>query len=166
MPRRLTVVRHAKSDWGDFSLPDFDRPLNDRGLRDAPAMGALLHGRGDCPGLIICSPAVRARTTANLLAKELGHAEEDIKLAPTIYEAPVSALLDVVREVPDEIEHVMLVGHNPGAEGFVSFLLAAPCQNLVTCTVVDLEIASPTWKSVGGGDGKLLSFWFPKMFKE
>lgn len=166
MPRRLTVVRHAKSDWGEFSLPDFDRPLNDRGLQDASAMGARLHGRGDRPGLIISSPALRAKTTAALLAKELEYSEEDLQLAPTIYEAPVSALLEVAREVPDEIEHVMMVGHNPGSEGFVSFLIGGPCQNLVTCSVVDLDIASRSWKSLGGGDAKLRSVWFPKMFKE
>ena len=164
MPRRLTIVRHAKSDWGDAGLSDHDRPLNKRGLRDAPAMGVKLRERGDSPGLIVCSSALRAYTTASLLAKGLDYPQDDLVIEPSIYEAPMSALLEVVREAPDEVTHLMMVGHNPGSEQFASFLLGEPVGNLVTCAVVDLELDIPSWKSVNGGEGKLISHWYPKMF--
>ena len=166
MPRRLTVVRHAKSDWGDFSLADFDRPLNQRGLKDAPAMGARLRDRGEVPEVIICSPALRAHTTAKLFAKELGYAEDALVLEPSIYEAPVSALLDVVRRLDEGVSHAMMVGHNPGSEQFVSFLLGEPSRELVTCAVVDLTLCCSSWRSLGGGEGTLVSHWYPKMFSE
>ena len=164
MPRRLTIVRHAKSDWGDFAVADHDRPLNERGLRDAPAMGLKMRERGDSPDLIVCSSALRAHTTASLLANALDYPEEDLVIEPSIYEAPTSALLEVVRQASEEVKHLMMVGHNPGSEQFASFLLGEPVGNLVTCSVVDLELVAAYWKSVRGGEGKLISYWYPKMF--
>lgn len=164
MSRRLTIVRHAKSDWGDFALADHDRPLNERGLRDAPAMGIKVRERGDSPDLIVCSSALRAHTTATLLAEALDYSDDAIVIEPSIYEAPMSALLEVVRQAPEDVVHLMMVGHNPGSEQFASFLLGEPVGNLVTCAVVDLELEATSWKSVSGGEGKLLSYWYPKMF--
>ncbi len=164
--RRLTLVRHAKSDWGDFSQADFDRPLNARGQRDAPAMGRRLHERGDLPERMVASPAVRAATTARCLAEAMGYDEDKIIFERSIYEAPVSALLHVVQSLPDEVEHAMMVGHNPGSEGFVHFLTGSPGVQMVTCSVVDLELKVGAWTEVGPNSARLRSHWFPKMFQE
>ena len=164
MPRRLTIVRHAKSDWGDCALADHDRPLNERGLRDAPAMGIKLRERGDSPDLIVCSSALRAHTTASILAEALDYSDDDLVVEPSIYEAPMSSLLEAVRGASEELEHFMMVGHNPGSEQFASFLLGEAVGNLVTCAVVDLELDIVSWKSIGGGEGRLFSYWYPKMF--
>ena len=166
MERRLTIVRHAKSAWGDFNTPDWERPLNERGQRDAPMMGRRLKERGDAPELIICSTALRAHATAKLLAEELGYPLARLQLEDRIYEAPVSALLDVVQDCPDEVTRVMMVGHNPGSEQFIQFLTGEPFSNFVTCAVADLDLDVPTWKTVGPCAGKLRSYWYPKMFSD
>lgn len=164
MSRRLTIVRHAKSDWGDMNLSDFDRPLNARGLRDAPFMGAKLAERGDRPDLMVCSPALRARTTAELLATAMDYPRDSLVEAPTIYEAPVSALLEVAQKTPEDVNHLMMVGHNPGSEQFVRFLTGKMPGDFVTCAVADLDIEVDTWKAVGPGVATMQSFWYPKMF--
>lgn len=166
MARRLTIVRHAKSDWGDFSLADIDRPLNARGQRDTPAMGRRLCERGDSPDRIICSPALRAKTTAELLADELGYPLERLQVEDTIYEAPVSALLEVVQACSSGDAHVMMVGHNPGSEQFVRFLTGESVGDFVTCAVADLDLEVDHWAAAGPGTAKLRSFWYPKMFKK
>ncbi len=145
-------------------MPDFERPLNKRGKRDAPAMGDRLAKRGDLPDLLISSPAVRALNTARILADALGYPQERIQLAESIYEAPMSALLDVVRQVTEDRRHVMLVGHNPGCEQFAGFLTGKPFARFVTCGVADLELDVPDWQGAGPGVAKVVSYWYPKMF--
>lgn len=166
MHRRLTIIRHAKSDWGDASLPDIERPLSARGLRDAPAMGQRMRERGDDPGLILCSPAVRARATAGSIAEAIGYPPDRVLVEPSIYEAPVSALVEVVRHCPDEVPHLMMVGHNPGSQQLIQFLTGAPWGHFGTCAVADLGIEADSWQAIGPGVAKLESYWYPKMFKE
>ncbi|MFT4638330.1 MAG: phosphohistidine phosphatase [Verrucomicrobiales bacterium] len=166
IPYRLTIVRHAKSDWGEFTTPDWDRPLNDRGQRDAPVMGKRMKERGDAPDLIICSPALRAHTTAKLLAGGLSYPLEKLQLEKKIYEAPVSALLEVIQSCPDSVSHLMMVGHNPGSEQLVQYLTGEPFSDFVTCAVADVALDVSAWSSVGPATGKLLSYWYPKMFSE
>jgi len=111
--KQLTLIRHAKSSWSDPSLGDFDRPLNARGLEDAPRMGAYLKANG-CPPVdqIVSSPALRARTTAKLIAEKLGMTNELIVLEPCIYEATLHRLFKLIGALDDAHPHVMLFGHN------------------------------------------------------
>ena len=91
--KRLTLIRHAKSSWDDASLPDFDRPLNERGLRDAPKIGVhLAQNSITLPDKIISSPALRGISTACLIAKEIGYPEDTIELEPRLYEASLHQL--------------------------------------------------------------------------
>lgn len=166
MSRRLTIVRHAKSDWGDFSMSDFERPLNARGERDAPDMGRRLAERGDAPDLVITSPALRALTTARVMVEALPYDSESLRLEESIYEAPVSTLLELVQACDDGVRHLMLVGHNPGCEQLVAFLTGEPAPRFVTCGVADLEVKTELWKDVSAATAKLQSYWYPKLFKD
>ena len=119
--KKLLVLRHAKSSWTDPDLADFDRPLNERGLRAAPFMGSVIVKDGLEPELIISSPAERARTTAELVVQG-GDLAADVRFEERIYEASPHTLLQIVSDLDDDLETVLLVGHNPGIEDFVKLL--------------------------------------------
>ena len=114
-------MRHAKSSWSEAGLADIERPLNERGLRTAPFMGELMHERGFDPDVILTSTAVRARRTA-VLVKEAGKLDGVMQFEPRIYEASPNELRQIVSRVAESHESAMIVGHNPGIEGFIRYL--------------------------------------------
>lgn len=161
MMKRLILVRHAKSDWGEPGLSDFDRPLNRRGEKNAPDMGARLQARAAMPVRIISSPARRARQTALLLAESLDF-QEPLLFDEDIYEAEAEELLEIIRGFDDSWQSVMLVGHNPGMTELVNLLGEGNVDNLPTCGVVGLELAVNSWQQVGTGAGQRWFYDYPK----
>ena len=161
--KQLTLIRHAKSSQGHALLRDFDRPLSDRGLRDAPLLGRHLKTLpGFAPGALITSPALRARTTAGLIRREAGLTQLPLQEEPRIYEAPVSTLAAVLRDIPDKIGHAVVFGHNPGLENLTNWLCGQRAvSELRTGGVVMLELNLEAWAGVGLGCGKLLSYFYP-----
>src|SRR5580765_7383009 len=119
--KTLFILRHAKSSWSEPDLADFDRPLNGRGTKAAPFMGKLMADRGYVPSVVLSSPAVRAKNTA-LLVKDAGGFHAELRFDDGIYEASPQGLRSVTSELDDEYASAMLVGHNPGIEGFIRFL--------------------------------------------
>jgi phosphohistidine phosphatase len=111
--KTLYLVRHAKSSRDDPSLPDRDRPLDDRGMQDAPNMGKRLRKRGVKPDLLLSSPALRALTTAQLIAEEVGYKRKDIAVDDRLYASSADDLLAVIRALDKKLSRVMLFGHNP-----------------------------------------------------
>src|ERR1700687_471476 len=111
--KTLFLIRHAKSSWGDTALPDKDRPLDDRGRQDAPKMGKRLAKRDVKPDLVVSSPALRALTTAQLIAEAAGYKRKDIVVDDRLYASNSDDLLAVIRELDKKLDCVMLVGHNP-----------------------------------------------------
>lgn len=163
--KRLTLIRHAKSSWGNPALPDFDRPLNQRGEVAAPAMGKALVERGLSPDLLVSSSALRAITTCKLLAKEFNYAEDAITIEPRIYEASVRTLLELVHALPDDAEHAVLVGHNPGMHGLAATLSEAPIDQFPTCAVADLKADTNSWANIEENQLQLIEFLYPKMLQ-
>jgi len=123
----LLILRHAKSDWSTGEA-DFERPLNDRGKRDATRMGKWLGDEGLLPDFLVSSPAKRARKTALKVARAMDFAEANIHWDASIYEATVAQLLGVLRRCPSSARRVLLIGHNPGLEQ----LLASLCPEVST----------------------------------
>ncbi|HUP92638.1 MAG TPA: histidine phosphatase family protein [Solimonas sp.] len=160
--RLLTLVRHAKSASDYPELSDFERPLNERGRRDAPAMakraGALL-GQ---PDRLVSSPALRAITTARVFAQSLGMETDEIAVQPKIYEAAVEALFKLVRALDGRDRHVMLFGHNPGFTEFALELATCPFAELPTCGIVQIELSIKAWSEANYGCGKVLHYLAPK----
>src|SRR5208283_5873130 len=111
--KTLFLVRHAKSSRDNHALSDKERPLNDRGMRDAPRMDELLAKQDAKPDLILSSPALRALATAEIIARKLGYEVKDIVVDERLYAAALDDLLEVIHEVGDEPKRVMLFGHNP-----------------------------------------------------
>ena len=146
--KTLLLVRHAKSSWNDPSVADRDRPLASRGERDAPDMGKRLARRGIKPDLILSSPALRARLTAELLAEKLDYRRKDIVVDDRLYGRGADALLDVIRGIDDKVKRAMLVGHNPA----LTELAHGICRgiaHLPTCAVAQLAFHAKSWKDVG-----------------
>ncbi|MFI1979918.1 MULTISPECIES: SixA phosphatase family protein [Streptomyces] len=118
--RRLVVLRHAKSAWPE-GVPDHDRPLGPRGLRDAPAAGRWLVDADCLPDLVLCSTARRARSTWELAAAEMD-ATPPTRHDERLYAADANRLLDVVREAPADVRTLLLIGHNPGLQDLITLL--------------------------------------------
>lgn len=158
--KTLLLCRHAKSSWDDSSLRDFDRPLADRGKRDAPRIGKALRKRGPLPDLIISSPAARAKATLEAVIKA---AKLDIKprFDETIYGASTPELMKLIRRLPDESSHAMLVGHNPGFEDLVNRLTGSH-QRMPTAALACVEFRVDHWEDVGDGKGMLVWLLTPK----
>lgn len=165
--KHLTLIRHAKSSWAHASLSDFDRPLNPRGLADAPQMGARLRAMNLPPvDRMIHSPAQRARTTADLIAQGWGLAPECRTEAPQIYEASLDTLLTLVRGLDDADHHVVLVGHNPGFEQLAGVLVpefSGDGEKFPTCGVCLIELEVDHWSAVNKGGALRHEFLYPKM---
>lgn len=160
--KRLYLIRHAKSSWDDPRLADFDRPLNDRGKRDAPRMGRRLAGAGHRPDLLLSSPARRAFGTAKRVARELGLGKDDIVTSSRLYHADESRLLGEVQAQPDEAGSLMLFGHNPGLTGFATRLCRYPFGNVPTCGVVCIDFPVDSWRGVAYDQGVLQFYDYPK----
>jgi phosphohistidine phosphatase len=161
---QLTLVRHAKSNWGDTTLSDFDRPLNERGFRDTPLIGNVLNEKLAICDHIISSPAKRAITTANLLAEKLGHPEEDVIQDQKLYNASLHTLLKVIHELDSAVKHCVLVAHNPGLSLLADHLDSGQTGDLPTCAVVSFTFELNDWQAIGRGNGKLVLFEYPKKY--
>jgi phosphohistidine phosphatase len=146
--KTLFLVRHAKSSRDDPTLPDKDRPLDDRGMRDAPKMGKRLAKRDVKPDLIVSSPATRALTTAQLIAAELDHARKDIAVDDRLYASSADRLLAVVHELDDRLDRVMLFGHNPEFSELAN-RLAKEIGDMPTCAVAEFRFDVKAWSDVG-----------------
>ena len=145
--RRLLVLRHAKSSWADPHAGDWERPLNDRGRRDAPRVGQLLRRLSLLPDLIISSDAVRAETTARMVAEAAGYAGR-IVLSPSLYHATPDAMIDVLRAAPEPgARAIMIVAHNPGLEGLVAELTGEHVT-LPTAALVNLALRVKDWSGL------------------
>ena len=161
--KRLYLVRHAKSSWGDPELADIDRPLNNRGKRDAPDAGRRLKKRKVKPDLIISSPAKRARRTARVIAEQIGYPAERVVINDAVYHAAANELLAVVREIDDACGEAMMFGHNPGFTDLAGLLTGASVDNLPTCAIFCVDFDSDSWRDVAETKGTLVFLDYPTM---
>lgn len=160
--KQLIIVRHAKSDWGDLNLKDFDRPLNPRGHKNAPEMVERLINKQVVPNAMVSSPALRALTTAKYFAAGWKFEADKLTTNPSIYEANTKTLLNVVNGFDDEFDTIALFGHNPGLTDLVNYLTDEYIVNMPTCSMVIIEFPFDEWKLISGDTGKLTLFDFPK----
>jgi phosphohistidine phosphatase len=161
--KRLILLRHAKSSTADGGLPDEERPLSDRGERDAPRMGARLHERGIHPNLVVSSPALRAKRTARLVAGTLDYPADEIRLDPALYLAAPEEILTVVAAQPDTIDCLLVVGHNPGLTELTNVLVPGlDLKNLPTAGTVVVDCAIERWADVRTARPRLRYYDYPK----
>jgi phosphohistidine phosphatase len=161
--KTLYILRHAKSSWGDSTLTDFERPLNERGLKAAPLMGDTMLNNRFAPDFILSSPAKRAAQTANLV-KEAAKIGGAIRFDDRIYEAGSARLLEVIAEQDDHAASMLLVGHNPGFEGLV-LALTGETHTMPTAALAVIDLEIDKWSDVKPASGKLRFFIRPKDLK-
>jgi phosphohistidine phosphatase len=145
--KTLFLVRHAKSSWDDATLPDEDRPLNDRGKRDAPRMGKRLAKRDVKIDLILSSPARRAIATARVLAEKLDYRLKDIVVDDRLYPGAAQDLLKIVHNLGNKLGRVMLVGHHP-ALSTLAHRLSSDILHMPTCAIAEFRFNATLWPDV------------------
>ena len=161
MQKTIYLVRHAKSSWEHPGLADIDRPLNNRGKKNAPEMGSRLKNQQIFPDLLISSPAKRAYNTALAMAEEIGYSKEDIVIDDDLYHGGEQSLFDIIRGQNEEYQSIMLFFHNPGITWFSNQLCNFYIANIPTAGVVSIGISTP-WNKVTAGSGELIFFDYPK----
>jgi phosphohistidine phosphatase len=160
--KTLLIIRHAKSSWDNINTPDIDRPLNDRGKKDAPAMARKLIKAGIRPDRLVSSPARRARHTAELFGREFNIADKDILILNELYHAQPSTFQQVVAGLSDDNNTVAVFSHNPGITAFVNTLSSVRLDNMPTCAVFAVKGGSPKWSEFLSGHYEFLFFHYPK----
>lgn len=161
--KTLLLLRHAKSSWDDVSLRDFERPLADRGKRDAPRMGEELKLRAPLPDLIISSPATRARQTTQAIV-DAGGLTARLEFNDSIYGATSGELTRLIRRLPDAVNCALMVGHNPGFEEVVSRLTGSD-ERMPTAALACIEFQIDHWNDLEDGAGRLIWLLTPKKLK-
>lgn len=156
----LFVNRHAKSSWANPELSDHDRPLNPRGLKNAPEMGKRLAAFQGMPQTIITSSATRALHTTDLIAQQLSHVPH-VLVNPDLYTEDWQVLEDIVENLDDKWQSAMLVGHNPAINDFL-LPLSLPLDNLPTAGVVLVCLQSSHWCEWSNASKQLVYLDYPK----
>jgi phosphohistidine phosphatase len=159
--KTLFLVRHAKSSRDDPTIADRDRPLSDRGSRDAPKMGERLEKRDVEPDLMLSSPALRALTTAQLIAKKLDYKAKNIVVDDRIYATSPKVLLEIIHGLDDKLNCVMLIGHNPEMSE-LAHRLASEITDMATCAVAEFHFDIKSWTKVGKTAPEKVSLDEPK----
>jgi phosphohistidine phosphatase len=162
--KKLYVIRHAKSSWDNTDVPDLERPLNDRGKRDAPRMGKRLKEKDVHPDMLLSSHANRAYATCTIIAQVLGCPKDLLKTDKRLYHSNENTILNVLKGLNDKVKSIMIFGHNPGLTDFTNSLSdeGFVTNNIPTCGVVIFDIGIDSWKDIEFGRGHLLFFDFPK----
>ena len=160
--KKLTLIRHAKSDWHSPVNSDFDRPLNGRGQKAAPLIGQRMAERGCVPDLLISSPAKRARQTAKKISEQIDYPETEIIFREEIYEAGLNTLIDLINQLDDSNAEVILIGHNPGFSDLGQWLSTEAPDWLPTCGLLELEVPISDWAKITEDCATLLLYDYPK----
>lgn len=154
----LLILRHAKSSWSDPSLADIDRPLNKRGKRDAPRLGTWLREQDLVPDVILSSPAQRARKTAQAVSENSGYPGE-IEVVADFYPGDPEAFTASLAALPDQIENVMIVAHNPGLEELL-YELCGESAHLPTAALAEVALPVESWRELEDEvEGRLVNLW-------
>ncbi|MFF3056136.1 SixA phosphatase family protein [Streptomyces sp. NPDC057909] len=165
-PRRIVLLRHAKAEWSQDS--DHERPLAERGRKDAPVAGRKLVDSGIVIDLALCSTAVRTRETWKLAVHEMPHRPKTV-YEERLYEASLGELIALLNETPDDVQNLLLIGHNPGMHAVADALAgSAEGETMARMTRGGFPTAafaviefSGSWKGVEHGMGKLVEYWTP-----
>ena len=159
--KKLYIIRHGKSDWGNPEVNDFNRPLNHRGLKDAPRVGKHLLTSYEKADTIISSPAKRAITTAKLIANEINYPDSSIIENENIYLASKETILQIINKIDDQFNCAYIFGHNPGFSNLASYLTDDWIE-MKTCCVAVLNFEVNSWKHISKGTAILEKYISPK----
>ena len=163
--KTLLLARHAKSSWDQAGKDDFERVLNERGIRDAPNMADFLQQCGYPINRIISSDALRALQTAEEYRKLLTP-DIDVTKQHDLYLASHNDILSIISSLPRDDEMVMLVGHNPGMNDVLNYLIRSEVDDMPTCSVAIIQFNVSSWDEIKINSGDLLAFEYPEKHAE
>lgn len=163
MVKTLYLLRHARAMDKASEQKDIDRELNSIGLQNSTRMGINFSKKNEEFDIIITSPALRAQTTASLIAEQIAYNTTKIHTNDEIYEASIRSLLKVVNQLKDEWNSVLIVGHNPSFTYLAEYLTREEIGDMTTCGVVKIEFKIDSWTEVSEGLGKLISYEYPDL---
>lgn len=160
--KTLYLVRHGKSSWEDIALQDYERPLLEKGKRRTYKVADNLISREVTPDLILSSHAKRAYTTAGIIARKLGYPKENIAIDDLLYFSGQQAMESIIFGLDDQLEKVMLVGHNPDMTNFANIFLENKTDYLPTSAVVCVQFETTNWKEIFSAKREVLFIISPK----
>ena len=160
--KRLILLRHGKSAWDTDAATDHARPLAARGVNAAKTMGEMLTRIGQTPDLVVSSSAVRALATARLAA-EAGEWGSEIEVSDMLYLAVPQAVLMLAKEAPQDVDRLMLVGHEPTWSA-VTELLTSAIVRAPTAVAIGIDLDAASWRDIGPGRGVLAYLLPPRLF--
>jgi len=161
--KTLYLLRHAKSSWSNSLLSDKDRPLNARGLRDAPDMGSRFGERGESLDRVMTSPAQRALSTARLFCEACGFPPQDIAVEPDLYFSGSGSITDLVLSQDDRLRSIMLVFHNPDITRFANSIdYELRIDNVPTCGLIRIVSDIAQWRDWSPDNSTIEYFDYPK----
>jgi phosphohistidine phosphatase len=160
--KTVILIRHAKSDWSEAGLPDIDRPLNERGKRDAPVMAHRLLDKKIKIDAFISSPAKRAAKTAKIIAGEYGKKKDKIIFKDKLYLAEPATFFEVIEEADDDAETIAIFSHNNGLTDFANLLTDTRVDNIPTCGIFAVKAECDRWKDFQNAEKTFWFFDFPK----
>jgi len=164
--KSLLIIRHAKSSRDPSGIGDYERTLEERGVRDAHAIGKYLRENSIRPDYLLSSPAVRAKQTAAIIAEEIGYSLDKIQAEKLLYEQSTSKIIAYLQNLQDCYSMVMIVGHNPSALELVNALGNQPFSQIPSCGVVCLDFQVENWTEIDHGKGQVRFFISPDMLRE
>ncbi len=165
MDKRLSIIRHAKSDWST-GCRDFERTLNERGVKDSQLIGEYLHAKEQKFDQVYCSTANRAQLTLQKLNLFIKLTENNIHYEQSLYLASLSHLLSFIEQITDDYNHVALIAHNPGLTDLCNYFTGDNLTNLPTCAVYTIDFCVDEWRAVGLENGVKKSLITAKMLKK
>ena len=160
--KALLLIRHAKSSWDDITIADFDRPLNERGKKDAPTIAQRLLDRKIKIDAFVSSPAKRAKKTAQVFAEKYNVAKENIILISDLYEAGPENFYKAVSELDEKFNTVAIFSHNPGITAFANLMEVAKIDDMPTCAVFAIQSPATSWKDFREAEKTFWFFEYPK----
>jgi phosphohistidine phosphatase len=160
--KTLLLIRHAKSDWNDASLSDFDRPLNERGKRDAPLMAQRLLDKKIGIDLFVSSPAKRAKKTATIFAEAYGLDKKQVEFYDELYLAPETVFSAVISKLKNNTAAVAIFAHNPGITDFANSLTNSRIDDMPTCCIFAVQGACNSWNEFATAKKTFLFVDYPK----
>ncbi len=163
MGKSLFIIRHAKSSWDQPELPDEERPLMEKGIQKTYKLIEYLNENHVKVDLILSSPAVRAWETARLIARGMRYPVEKIVEVPEIYHMDTEQILGKLTGVSDDVNAVMIVGHNPGVTQLANFLLGKELDWLPTSGIVGIDFSTARWQVIMDSKRSLRFMIYPKM---
>ncbi|GAA3939491.1 SixA phosphatase family protein [Litoribacillus peritrichatus] len=160
--KKLILIRHAKSSWKYDGLVDKDRPLNKRGIQDAPMMALRTAGALEKSGIWLSSPATRAIRTAEIFGQYCNRSLSTLKLNEQLYEATYQHLITEIRQIKDKWNSAVIFGHNPGLNDLIFAVTGEDLENLPTCGIAFIDLEIDHWRQLDNDTGALTRLEYPK----